>query len=182
MSELFEELWGVTSRILDDSGYHRSELEALFDVIHGIESDVLLEVGVCYGRSASLLLQVAKLRKHSLILVDPYSDNPSPMQRAVLELYNIGYPFMLYMMQSRQVPTWAIPELGFVHIDGDHTAEGVRIDCEKWLPRLKSGGFVAAHDYGEPFGIPSVKETIDTFLGDWPRIAHVDRVGIWRKP
>jgi hypothetical protein len=66
---------------------------------------------------------------------------------------------------STQVPTWryefvqcdstvaacAIDEpLDLIYIDASHTAEGVTKDILAWTPKLKIGGFVALHDYGNP--------------------------------
>jgi hypothetical protein len=34
----------------------------------------------------------------------------------------------------------------FLHVDGDHTAEGVRTDYAMYGPLVRSGGLVAFHD------------------------------------
>lgn len=51
--------------------------------------------------------------------------------------------------------------LEFVFIDADHTYEGVKKDIIAWLPKVKSGGILAGHDYGwhEPIR-QAVKDTI----------------------
>ena len=41
-----------------------------------------------------------------------------------------------------------------VFLDGDHSYEGVREDWREWLPKIKAGGWLAGHDYGdERFGV-----------------------------
>lgn len=35
----------------------------------------------------------------------------------------------------------------YLFIDGNHFEEGVRADCEAWLPHMRSNGFVLFHDY-----------------------------------
>ena len=39
---------------------------------------------------------------------------------------------------------------GFVHIDGDHSYGGVKLDFELFWPRVKKNGFLAIHDIGSP--------------------------------
>lgn len=40
-----------------------------------------------------------------------------------------------------------ISTMDFLFIDGDHSIEGCRYDFEQYSPLLKTGGFVAFHDY-----------------------------------
>ena len=35
----------------------------------------------------------------------------------------------------------------FVYIDGDHSLEGIYTDLYSWVPKVKSGGIIAGHDY-----------------------------------
>jgi len=39
---------------------------------------------------------------------------------------------------------------GYIHIDGDHSYEGVKSDFEMFWPKLEKGGFLAIHDIGSP--------------------------------
>lgn len=39
---------------------------------------------------------------------------------------------------------------GYIHIDGDHSYEGVKLDFKLFWPRLESGGFLAIHDIYSP--------------------------------
>jgi hypothetical protein len=47
--------------------------------------------------------------------------------------------------------------LDFVFIDADHSYEGCRDDIKAWMPKLKPGGLLSGHDYGntnyEKFGV-----------------------------
>lgn len=40
--------------------------------------------------------------------------------------------------------------LDLVFIDADHSEEGIRNDIENWLPKVRSGGILAGHDYDWP--------------------------------
>jgi len=46
----------------------------------------------------------------------------------------------------------------FAFIDANHAKPHVLADCAAWLPKIKIGGMLSGHDYGEPCG---VKEAID---------------------
>lgn len=47
--------------------------------------------------------------------------------------------------------------LDFVFIDADHSYEGCKADIDAWLPKVKPGGLLSGHDYGnkdfEDFGV-----------------------------
>jgi len=38
--------------------------------------------------------------------------------------------------------------LDFIFIDGNHSYEYVKKDCEMYLPKIKKGGLMSGHDYG----------------------------------
>jgi len=58
----------------------------------------------------------------------------------------------------------------FAFIDGDHSYEGCKRDIIAWLPKIKSGGILAGHDYAWCEAIRNaVKDTIGegTFGDPW---------------
>ncbi len=62
---------------------------------------------------------------------------------------------------ARTIPNRA---LDFVFIDADHSEEGCRSDIETWLPRLKPGGLLCGHDYGNTdFPKFGVTKAVDAF-------------------
>lgn len=48
----------------------------------------------------------------------------------------------------------------FVFIDADHTYPGVKRDIEAWLPKVKPGGLLCGHDYGQALH-PGVQTAVD---------------------
>ena len=52
----------------------------------------------------------------------------------------------------------------FVFIDAIHSYEYVKQDIFNWFPKVKLGGFICGHDYGEP-RFPGVKQAVDEMLG-----------------
>lgn len=54
--------------------------------------------------------------------------------------------------------------LDMVFLDADHSYEGVRADIEAWLPKVRKGGWIGGHDYGndEPaYDFSGVKRAVD---------------------
>lgn len=54
---------------------------------------------------------------------------------------------------------WPIP-IDWLHIDGDHSFEGISGDILEWFRHLKAGGYISFHDYGDS-NWPAVKEVVD---------------------
>jgi hypothetical protein len=53
--------------------------------------------------------------------------------------------------------------LDFVFIDAAHDYDSVVKDINSWLPKIKSGGTLAGHDYRDAIG---VKNAVDEILGE----------------
>lgn len=47
-------------------------------------------------------------------------------------------------------------EIDFIFFDGDHSYEGLKLDVETWLPKVKPGGMVVFHDIGWAEGVQRV--------------------------
>jgi predicted O-methyltransferase YrrM len=52
--------------------------------------------------------------------------------------------------------------LDFVYIDGDHSYDAAVEDIEHWLPKIKSGGYIAGHDIAIYNVLYAVQKTLDT--------------------
>lgn len=59
----------------------------------------------------------------------------------------------------------------FIFIDADHTYEQVIKDIKAWLPKLKKGGIIAGHDYGNKD--TGVKRAVDSIF---PVTSHYKNV------
>lgn len=77
---------------------------------------------------------------------------------------------------AAKVATYAGGGCDFLHIDGDHSAEGVRRDVELYWPLVRVGGVMVLHDVaGDAF--PGVVELWSELLADeanWHRSPLVD--------
>lgn len=67
--------------------------------------------------------------------------------------------------------------LDFVFIDANHIYQYIKTDIQKWLPKVKSGGFIGGHDYNPSWGVIQAvaesfkQEEIIVIGGSW--LVHV---------
>ena len=85
------------------------------------------------------------------------------------------------------------PQVDMVFIDGDHSYEGCKGDILAWLPNIKSGGFLAVHDYKKnqvlpnqngphPKAWPGVDQAVDELLmGKFEMILRVDSLVVFKR-
>jgi len=139
---------------------------------------VLAEVGVLDGRLSQVLLNYrADLYLYMVDMWDvPYARYAeSESQAAVMTADStrktrrhaeLATCFALDRRAIRQglsvevAKTLEDGSLDAVFIDADHTDAGVTEDLEAWVPKVKRGGLIAGHDYGD---------------GQWGVTAAVDR-------
>lgn len=154
--------------------YERPELERLYSFVHALpDRSIIIEVGVQYGRTASLYLNE---NRHRVYLVDCWIENEGdswPYFQNMVTTNN-WYQYTGIWQRSDSAATWT-PESGvdLIHIDGGHTPEVVWRDCECYLPKLKVGGIAMFHDYKRPGAdpttgsvFPGVDKAVDHFTGN----------------
>ena len=152
-----------------------------------INKDIIgAEIGVWVGDTAWRLL--AQRPKTVHILVDPWKE-PDPESRYAQspdgiaikkqpyfdECYNTAMKNIEpYKDRARvfRMPSWEASELiedgslDYVFIDAEHTYEGVKEDISYWLPKVKPGGLIGGHDYGNEPRFPGVRKAVDEAFGD----------------
>jgi predicted O-methyltransferase YrrM len=67
--------------------------------------------------------------------------------------------------------------LDFVFIDADHSYPSCKIDMQKWLPKVKVGGYIIGHDCK----VSSVKKAIEEVFGETGYETDVDQVWYVKK-
>ena len=158
MSLTFEQAYEFTSKIGSHTSYDLAECRLLFTVAMRIPmAGVMVEIGCEYGRSSSILLQVAKARGAELHLVEP---DPKPELLAMLR--SLEYPFLLNAAKS--IDAYALPDYAdLAHIDGDHSYEAVLYDLE--MVSRFTHGYIICHDYQRE-SLPEVTRAVDEFLAE----------------
>jgi hypothetical protein len=117
------------------------------------------EVGVAEGRFS---LDIVRWGVKRLYLVDAWrcmphqrGDAAEPqawhdanlqacMDRLAEHWANVVFLRGLSVDMAQKVPDGS---LDLVHLDGDHSYEGVAGDLVAWLPKLRAGGIMSGHDY-----------------------------------
>jgi len=156
-----------------------------------IKDPIGAEIGVYQGNLSRLLLK--NIPGLTLYMIDSwandtYKDNPKLHKiydlRAhenylkALKIHNL-YSNKTIIMRAYSIQAANIfhPEtFDFVFIDANHTYEDLKIDTNIWLPKVKKGGYICGHDYGNK-DWPGVKQAVDEIFPD----AEIDTDFTWFK-
>lgn len=143
---------------------------------------VIVEIGVCFGRSLAFLAREAIDQKRDdleIIGVDPFVAEDWMIRDCshILAGRSLAATFDALMREHApaerdRVRVWetrsvhaasvfgddeTFSRADRVYIDGDHSTEAVAADIAAWLPLVKPGGVIAGHDFGN-FGVePAVR-------------------------
>lgn len=122
-----------------------------------------VEVGSWKGRSASYMcVEIANSGKNIEFYCVDHFLGSSEHQGGMGNLENLyekfienmtpvqDYYTLLKMSSVDAAATFDDASLDFVFIDAAHEYENVKNDIEAWLPKVKSGGILAGHDYHHP--------------------------------
>ena len=72
--------------------------------------------------------------------------------------------------------------LDFVFIDADHTLEAVNSDISSWWPKIRTGGILAGHDYGDRrnrLGFFGVNRAVDEFAARLGLALELNPGSVW---
>jgi predicted O-methyltransferase YrrM len=151
----------------------------LYDTIAaGIQDGAtLVEVGALLGRSACYLGESLKARgkKATLLCVDTwpaiYSEGIATPIECPFEIFyaNIrqsGLLDTIIPIRARSTHAAGLVKdgLDFVFIDAAHDYENCKADIQAWLPKVRSGGTLAGHDFDGTF--PGVVKSVKEMLGN----------------
>ena len=119
-----------------------------------------VEIGVQWGVSALTFLQHGCF----MYLTDPWvcydgygipgseldliEEDNFKQCRGRLAPYDDGKHFAILRMHSEQAVRFIPDNLDFVWIDGNHGYRWVKKDIELYWPKIKPGGLLCGHDYG----------------------------------
>ena len=176
----FEQAMELTRTISSPTAFEDDECRAYFDTLMSLEPDSLIvEVGLEYGRSSSIALQVAKergLRYHGV--------DPTPLDEW-FELPRVLNFDRWGVAEAKSKDVHCVAPISAILIDGDHSYEGVMADCEHFLPHVMPGGYAMFHDY-ERESLPDVTRAVDEYLTTnnvavWAADTLSGTLGIWRR-
>lgn len=160
----FNRFWSYTSGIIGT--FDEGEAKEMFNIIKGIgERGLVVEIGSYYGRSSSLIGQVAYVNGFEFVCIDNFvmTDKGKSSRDQREEFYRNmdreGIRYWLVPLWSRRaVKLFKDEEIDFLFIDGDHEYKSVKEDHDLYVPKVKKGGYIFFHDYR---GEEGVKKVVD---------------------
>lgn len=179
----FEAIMQVTAGVSSHAAFEEAECRLFHVALEQLPPQSnIVEVGVEFGRSSSIIAQVALERGHRVTFIDPFVD-PASLAPFVQLMQRIGLSYTLHVARTAEVPMHHLPlPIHFLHVDGDHTRAGIETDFQKLLPRVAVGGYVCCHDYGRD-SLPDVWAVCNEqlVLPEWMLAAHAGTLGVWRR-
>lgn len=139
----------------------------------------MVEIGSLAGHSAALM---AQLIQSSGKIIDFYSIDPLPdlygqeafnyysqefdvpmydlFMRNIKSLNLLPYVTQMRITSERAARLFEDNSVDFIFIDGDHSTEGVILDINTWLPKMKKYSVMAGHDYDHK----GVRDAVDSIF------------------
>jgi len=178
----FDEVYQLVERSSHETAFNRGECEKLWEIAKSLPEDALaVEVGLQFGRSATVIGQAAKENGFRFIGIDNWSEEYSVPAKENIQnvlLGELGLPLEVIVMDSKDA--WQeLPiarQIDLLHIDGDHSYEGVLSDCLVYLPLVKVGGYACFDDYGHD-SLPGVFQAVTEYMSNHGGFEYVGRYG-----
>lgn len=181
----FDEVMALTRTVSGNAAFEEEECLAYYDLLASLpDGATVLEIGLQFGRSSSIVAQLQQDKRLHYIGIDPFVDPPDAKEAWCKLMIQIGASYSLFAVRSDEVTV--LPPLDLALIDGDHNADAVANDCRLVLPKIKVGGYALMHDYGRE-SLPNVYPTVNAAMvaaqmnAEWCELPTVGTLGIWRK-
>ena len=141
----FDEVMAFTRTVSSADAFRDEECRRYYDILCGLSpGSLIVEVGLEFGRSSSVALQVAKAKQLRYRGIDPFLDTPDALEAWIKMARSIGWPFELHVMRSHDCLSDG--SIDALLIDGDHRYETVMLDCLDFVPLVSDGGYAMFHD------------------------------------
>jgi len=153
----------------------------LLPILKNIEHSIGCEVGVHAGDTAKFLLKnLGTIEKYYAIdpwkIYDMYDGKKyrkpghkkyKTMQAAMENFLTMTTPYKNKVVTLRMTSVDAcknIPDghLDWIFIDANHEYEYIKENLILWTPKVKQGGLVSGHDYGNKW--QGIKKAVDEFV------------------
>lgn len=128
------------------------------------DNGIFVECGAWLGSSSAYLCDKAGDRI-KIYIVDTWQGSPDELETThklatETDIYTIFLDNMgsrnftpLRMDSSLASKQFEDNSCDVVYIDMTHSYEAVKKDIECWLPKVKVGGYISGHDYGNTHGV-----------------------------
>jgi predicted O-methyltransferase YrrM len=148
-----------------------------------------VECGAWLGKSSAYLIDISEYKQLNIYIVDSWRGSPNELHSThqlatvsdVHELFitNMGTRKFkdIKALSNEAILQFNDESCDVVFIDMEHTYNAVKKDIELWLPKVKSGGYIAGHDYCK--GWEGVMRAVDEKFRD--KITVDQNCWIYRK-
>lgn len=174
----FKEVWEKTDAVR--GLFKREDGVPLYNAARRVPRyGLVVELGALFGKSTTLLAEVGRERGYAVVTIDcmAFSSKQAGHLRDNMEKYNNVH---IIEATSHATAGWWNKPIDLLFIDANHQEDGIKEDCEDWLPHIKKGGMVAFHDYYQS-QFASVKKQADLHTGSWPAVAKGGKVLVRKK-
>lgn len=132
--------------VLPPGAYSSYDLYVLVPEVEKLKpDDIFVEIGTGKGKSFIASYLSAK-RGVELYTIDIEN---LPERKENFEEHKIPEKCFIHKNNREVAKQWDKGKVSLIHIDGDHTYEGVKADIESWLPLMKKNGVMLFHDCDE---------------------------------
>lgn len=188
----FAEAWANALTFARRASAHYSmserEQELLFDIALGQlpRKPKIVELGVCNGKTAIILAWLARWLGGQYFGIDHWGlEGSHEMVMKLLAETKLDSVSTLISGDTREVPL--IENINLLLIDAGHDEANVSVDCQRWIPCVKSGGLVAFDDYpSDAKWVDSchwaVREYADFYTRDWDLVLFWNKLLVRRRP
>lgn len=185
MNLTFNEVMEFTRTVSSNAAFEDPECLEYYHVLNGLNGyATVIEIGLQYGRSSAVALQIAKFKPFHYIGIDPFIGHQEVRRSWEDMARRVGSAYNLHIIPSREFRTQIKNFIDCVLIDGDHSYNGVRADCENFLPYVKHDGYALFHDYGRD-SLPEVYAAVSEYMKhhdrEWELVNHVGCLGVFKR-
>jgi predicted O-methyltransferase YrrM len=152
---------------------HKCEAEALINCARYLPDDSLIvQIGASKGIST-----VAMLEARPDVFIFSIDIAHCPWEEESIIKAGLDCDRVVRVLGDSKKIHWPFP-VDMLYIDGDHTYDGVKGDCEAWLGNVKPGGLVVFHDYVLKGAKPTnqVAQVVDWYFPNQKPFVRVDRI------
>jgi cephalosporin hydroxylase len=189
----FEEVFAITDKVSGRAAFDVDECRAYYMILRELQrSSTVLEIGLQFGRSTSIVAQLQTPIGFSYVGIDPFIDPPEAQEVWFRLADRLRFAACVCPTKTAELSEEQRREvignvISVALVDGDHTAEGVGVDCDFVMPRIEPGGYLLFHDYGSNASWIQVKPTalskIQEHGGEaaWKELPQVGQLGIFKR-
>jgi len=174
----FDHVMAFTKNISSPTAFEDHECHVYFDTLMSLEEGALIvEVGLEYGRSSSIALQVVKHHLLRYVGIDPFIGHDEIHDSWLSMASQIEMkPWRRKLTRKKADEVRLHEPINAILIDADHEYDAVLSDCEHFLPYVVPGGFAMFHDFGRN-SLPGVYTGVTDYMEKRPRWAMKGIVG-----